>query len=34
MYDYQQMLLPLFTQLDFPQGGAEDAGEVPEVAIW
>ncbi|XP_068720916.1 lipopolysaccharide-responsive and beige-like anchor protein [Montipora capricornis] len=28
-----QMLLPLFTQLDFPQEGAEDTSEVPEVAI-
>ena len=29
-----QMLLPLFTQLDFPQEGAEEASESPEVAMW
>ena len=29
-----QMLLPLFSQLDFPQEGSGEAIETPELAIW
>ena len=31
---FHQMLLPLFSQVDFPQEGTEETSEVPEVAIW
>ena len=34
MITFFQMLLPLFSQLDFPQEGSGEAVETPELATW